>query len=215
MPPKVLYFDLGNVLLGFSHERMCRQMADLAGITAEAVRELLFADEGPDCAQWQIEDGRLDVEGYYRHFCAKMGRECDRARLEIAASDIFWPLEETAALVRKLAAAKHRLGILSNINPLHWRFVSDGRFPLLHRAGQPGSLFEFVVLSYEAKAMKPDQRIYQAAVDLTGAPADQVFFVDDRADNVAGALAAGLDAVPFVGVDQLVADLKQRGVCDI
>ena len=36
--PKFLYFDLGRVLLHFSIERMCRQMADVAGIEPGAVR---------------------------------------------------------------------------------------------------------------------------------------------------------------------------------
>ena len=39
MPPKILYFDLGKVLVEFSHERMCKQMAEVAGTTPEAVRK--------------------------------------------------------------------------------------------------------------------------------------------------------------------------------
>jgi len=212
MALEVLYFDLGNVLLGFSHERMCRQMADVAGMSAELVREVLFGDEGPDCPQWQFEDGRLDADGYYEFFCERIGARPDRPRLEHAANDIFWPIDATAELVRRLAAAGHRLGILSNINPLHWQFVSDGRFPLLQQAGRRGSLFDLAVTSYEVGAMKPAARIYEAAVARAGVPAGDVFFVDDRAENVAGALAAGLDAVPFVGTERLGANLNERGV---
>ena len=32
MKPQFLYFDMGNVLLRFSHERMAEQMARVAGI---------------------------------------------------------------------------------------------------------------------------------------------------------------------------------------
>jgi putative hydrolase of the HAD superfamily len=212
MRPAAIYFDLGNVLVGFSHERMVRQMAEVAGVSPDLVRHVLFADEGPDCPQWQVEDGRLDVDGYYEYVCERTGCRPDRRALEHAACDIFWPLDETGALVRRLAGAGHRLGILSNINPLHWGFICDGRFPLLQRAGEPGGPFEMTVLSYEVGAMKPDPRIYAAAAARAGVPAGELFFVDDRAENVAGALAAGLDAVPFVGVGQLIADLRERGV---
>jgi putative hydrolase of the HAD superfamily len=212
MRPRILYFDLGNVLLGFSHERMCAQMADVAGLSVENVREVLFADEGPDCVQWQIEDGRLDVDGYYAHFCERTKSRPNRLRLEWAAADIFWPLESSVELLRTLVATGNRLGILSNINPLHWQFVSDGKYPWLQPPGRPGSLFSAVVLSYEVGVMKPDRRISEAAAAKAGAPPAEVFYVDDREENVRGALAAGLDAVQFVGVDELGAGLRSRGV---
>ena len=37
--PKFVYFDLGNVLCSFSNERACRQMAEVAGVSPEAVEE--------------------------------------------------------------------------------------------------------------------------------------------------------------------------------
>ena len=42
MPPKFIYFDLGNVLLNFSDERACRQMAAVCGATPEAVADAMF-----------------------------------------------------------------------------------------------------------------------------------------------------------------------------
>jgi putative hydrolase of the HAD superfamily len=212
MPPQILYFDLGNVLLGFSHERMCTQMADVAGLSVEIVRDLLFADEGPDCVQWQIEDGRIGVDGYYAHFCQRTSTRPDRLRLEWAAADIFWPLESSVELLRSLAGAGNRLGLLSNINPLHWQFVSDGKYPWLQPPGRAGSLFSSVVLSYEVGVMKPDRQIYEAAAAEAGVAPQNVFYTDDREENVRGALTAGLDAVLFVHVEQLRANLRARGV---
>ena len=39
---RTLLFDLGNVLLHFSHQRLCAQMGELCGKPAEAIRRLLF-----------------------------------------------------------------------------------------------------------------------------------------------------------------------------
>ena len=44
MPTKFLYFDLGKVILEFSHERMCAQMAEAAGTTVENVRSFVLGD---------------------------------------------------------------------------------------------------------------------------------------------------------------------------
>ena len=59
--------------------------------------------------------------------------------------------------------------------------------------------------------MKPDRAIYDAAIVRAGTSASEVFFVDDRAENVVGAQAAGLDAVQFIDAGQLAVDLRHAG----
>ena len=46
--------------------------------------------------------------------------------------------------------------------------------------------------------MKPDRAIYDAAIERAGVAAHEVFFTDDRLENVEGARAVGIDAVQFV-----------------
>ena len=43
-------------------------------------------------------------------------------------------------------------------------------------------------------------------------PANQVFFTDDRPENIAAAIAAGWDAVLYESVSQLNEALRTRGV---
>jgi glucose-1-phosphatase len=212
MTPKIFYFDLGNVLVSFSHERMCEQMAAVAGVPLDVVRSAVFGGGEASSAQISFETGHTDTAGYFDYFCRATGTQPDRRQLELAFCDIFEPMEETAAIVRKLAAAGHRVAILSNTNPLQWEWCIDGRYPALASFGGAGSSFVWAILSYEVNSMKPDRGIYDAAVRRAGVPAQEVFFVDDRADNVAGAKAAGLDAAQFADAEQLTNDLRSRGV---
>jgi FMN phosphatase YigB (HAD superfamily) len=212
MPTKFLYFDLGNVLLSFSHARMCEQMAAVAGVSAEAVRDALFGDNDAKSAQWRYEAGHLTTEEFFNYLCGRITTRPDRGQIEMAACDIFEPIEPMMKLVRRLAAAGNRLGILSNTNPLQWEYITDGRFPDLATIGQPGSLFEFAVLSYEAGSMKPDRHIYDVAIEQAGCLASEIFFTDDRQDNVAGARTVGIDVVHFLNAEQLTNDLRQRNV---
>lgn len=205
MATRFLYFDLGNVLLSFSHERMCQQMAAVAGIEAEAVRRALFDGPAGESLQWRFERGDFDSAAAYEHFCTAAGVRPDRGTLHAAACDIFAELPESVALVRRLALAGNRLGILSNTNPVDFEFVC-AQHDFLREC------FELRVASYEARHMKPHREIYDHAVRLTGLEAAEVFFVDDKPENVAGAVAAGMDAVLFTTVEQLEADLRQRGV---
>lgn len=212
MTPAVLYFDLGNVLLSYSHRQMIRQMADVAGVPDDVVRNVLFGASGDNTVQWQYEVGRLSTDDYYEYFCQQIGTRPDRRRLEHAACDIFEPIDASFQLVRRLAAVGHRLAIKSNINPLHWQFVTDGRYDVLSKIGQPGGVFGWAVLSYEAASMKPDGGIYRAAIEKAGVPPEQIFFVDDREENVAGARELGIDAELFVDTAQLVAVLQSRQI---
>lgn len=206
--PEFLYFDLGKVLLSFDHGRMVRQMAEVAGVSEDAMRAALMPSGDPSegDAQWRLEAGQLSEEAYHEGLCERLGCRPPRAELDRAASDIFAPIEPSMRLLERLKANGYRLGLLSNTNPIHWRFFLDGRFPTLNE------VFEVQLSSFDLGSMKPDPRIYRAAIQRIGVPAERVFFVDDRPENVEGAIACGIDAVLFTDTATLESDLRARGV---
>ena len=203
MPPKFIYFDLGNVLLNFSHPRMCQQIAELFQVEADAVWKLLF--EG-DQLQHAVETGTLSADAYYQTLCEQFGSQPPRNDFERAASDIVEPNHPMVPVVTQLVVARQRIGLLSNINQGHWDWICQrycGLYP---------EMFEQLILSYEVGAMKPDPKIFQAAIAKAGVRPAEIFYTDDIAGHVAGARAAGIDAVLFTSCEQLVGDLLERGV---
>jgi putative hydrolase of the HAD superfamily len=56
---------------------------------------------------------------------------------------------------------------------------------------------------------KPDADIYRRAIDIVGKPANRILFIDDRAGNAQAARDAGMQAIQFLGEDQLRARLKE------
>lgn len=201
MSIEFIYFDLGKVLLDFDHWQGCQQMADLAGVSAEQVKQVLF-ESG---LQNQYEAGEIDRQHLYEVFCKQTDTRVDDHALEQAGSEIFSLKSEVLPIVAGLTATGYRLGLLSNTNASHWKHCRR-RFSILE------SLFETVVLSFEVRAMKPCATIYKAAVDLAGVPAESILFIDDLLENVDGARQAGLEAVQFTGALPLAAELRGRGV---
>jgi len=59
---------------------------------------------------------------------------------------------------------------------------------------------------------KPGLAIYKRALDILGGPAERILFIDDREENVAGAAAAGMKGIQFVGADALRRELVSLGV---
>jgi glucose-1-phosphatase len=210
--PKFLYFDLGNVLLHFDHHLACRQIADVAGVSAERVWQIIFAGD----LETRYEAGQLDDDEFYELFCRHTGTRPDRAALLRAASEIFELNTSIVPLVAALSAAGNRMGVLSNTCGPHWAYCTAVA-ESLNQSGAPryGILthsFDVFALSYQIGACKPDPAIFAAAARLAGCAPGEIFFVDDIAGHVAGARAAGFDAVQYTTTAQLAADLRARGL---
>jgi FMN phosphatase YigB (HAD superfamily) len=201
-PPKFLYFDLGNVVLPFDYLVAVRQMAGVAGVPPAVIREVVFDSDLENA----YERGELTTDEFYETFCQRTGKRPDCAALLVASSDMFRLDEAVADLILRLRHSGHRTGLLSNTCDAHWRFCVDRKFPILQQ------LFEVTALSYELRAMKPDPAIYRGAAALARVAPDEIFFVDDRSENVEGACRAGFDAVLFTGAADLNAALASRGV---
>lgn len=58
-------------------------------------------------------------------------------------------------------------------------------------------MVDHIVDCSDTKVLKPDPRAFARAVEITGATADRMLFVDDQPRNVDGAVDAGLDAMWF------------------
>ena len=83
-------------------------------------------------------------------------------------------------------------------------------YPLIRDNYEVFSLFEGVVVSGEEHLLKPDAKIYCCLLERYSLEAAESVFLDDNADNVAGAEAVGMEAVRFVDAAQAEAELKAR-----
>jgi 2-haloacid dehalogenase len=109
----------------------------------------------------------------------------------------------THAIVRELSEAGVPMWGLTN-----W---SHELYPHAPRLYPVLGLLEDVVVSGTEKLAKPDPAIFELAVARTGLAPDDLVFVDDSARNVAAAIESGLDAILFMGADDLRARLRERG----
>lgn len=69
------------------------------------------------------------------------------------------------------------------------------------------SLLDGMVVSGDVRLLKPDAAIFNCLLDKYGLKAEESVFIDDNAENVDGAIAAGLSAIRFTGADALREEL--------
>jgi putative hydrolase of the HAD superfamily len=102
-------------------------------------------------------------------------------------------LEEIAASHRCMVGALNNEARETN----EFRFDSFG---LRH-------YFDVALSSCYLGLRKPEAAIYRRALDILGRPPERILFIDDRAENVAGAEAAGMKAIVFEGAGSLRSEL--------
>lgn len=196
---KTVFFDLGNVILFFSHAKMCAQIAAFCGIEEASVKESLF-DKG---MAELYERGTIDSRTLHGHFCSLSRSELDFAGLMRAAGDIFEPNREIVGVIEGLKAKGVRLVLLSNTCEAHFKYAYE-HFPQLHH-------FDDFVLSYEVGALKPESKIYHHALSLAKNPVENCFYTDDIPAFIEGAKKLGLDAVQYTSTERLTDELLRRG----
>jgi len=139
-------------------------------------------------------------------------------------ADSFWARVGLTPDVEARYLAEHRLapGALEFLAAARlaglpvWCLSNDvGRWSKrLRTALEIEPLLAGAVISGEVGVRKPDRGIYERLLGATRAKRTELLFVDDRAQNVAGAAAVGIQAVQFTaayGFEQLAADLFGSG----
>lgn len=173
-------------------------MAEVAGVSPEKVYHALFETDLLE----KVESGRINEEAFYEAFCKLTGTRPPPGELAHAGCDIFSINASMTPLLESLRQSGVAMGILSNTSTAHWRFVKE-HFTILDK-------FSIHATSFELGVVKPAPLIYEKAADLAGVEPGEIFFTDDRRENVEGARKAGWDAILFTSAEKLAEELCQR-----
>ncbi|MFC1514589.1 HAD family hydrolase [Candidatus Omnitrophota bacterium] len=197
---KAVAFDLGKVLFDFDYQIALDRIKDKITIPPQSVIDALFEENFAD----DFERGFITPGDFYLKFREKTGFSSDYQEFVDVWCDIFTPMKETWALVESLRPFYTTL-LISNINELHYHFLKQ-RFPYVF------SLFSDEILSFAVKEMKPAPRIYDILLEKAGVAREQLVYIDDRADLIAGARAQGLNCIRFEQLGQCRRALKGFGL---
>jgi putative hydrolase of the HAD superfamily len=115
-----------------------------------------------------------------------------------AASDMFQPNHDILPVLDAIHAKGIPMGILSNTCDAHWQWIIDQHYPQLAYPFSP------IVLSYEQKVMKPNREIYRLSTEKTPFAPSDIFFTDDRVDNIEAAKAFGWNTHLFTDAASLL-----------
>ncbi len=193
-------FDIGNVLLRWDPKLLYSEL-----FPDVAQRDRFLAEVCTDDWNREQDRGRPLAEGV-----ALLVASHPEYASAIRAWDERWhdmvpgAIDGSVRLLRHLRAEGVPTWSITNFSTEKFP-EAVARFPFL--AG-----FEDTVVSAHERLLKPDPAIYRVLLDRNGLEAASCLFIDDLADNVAGARSVGMKAVVFTSPEQLAADLAAHGL---
>ncbi len=196
---KAVVFDIGNVLVGWQPARVYDEFigperrralfeaVDLEAMNARVDRGAALGDSVEALCEAH-PDWAAEIRIWHDHWDA-----------------MFAPvIPENVALLRALKAQGVPVFALSNFG-VDTFARAQAAHDFLHE-------FDQSFISGHLGALKPEPEIYQALEAATRFWGESLFFIDDRAENIAAARARGWRAHHFADPAALRRDLSELGV---
>lgn len=195
-------FDYGQVLSGPPDPAAWARM-----------REVTRLDEGPlHAGYWAHRDdydrGALTGRAYWHAVASHAGVGFDEAQVAaLLEADVdLWtqlnqPMVEWAG---QLQRAGMRTGILSNIGDA----IAEGIIARLPWLGG----FDHCTWSHAMFMAKPEPAIFVKTAEALKVVPDNVFFIDDRAENIAAAAEVGMQAIRYRAHGEFEREMRERGL---
>lgn len=201
---EAVVFDMDDVLCRYDMKGRQAALARLAGTTAEVVYQAIWASGFEDGA----DAGAFDAETYLAAFGQRIGYPLSRAEWLAARTAAMHPDPAMLDLVGHLKPHV-TVAVLTNNGPLLEANI-DRVFPALR------PLFgERIFFSWSFGTAKPDPAIFTALCARLGTAPAATLFTDDKPENAAAAVEAGLLGHAFSSVAGLRAALAEAGLAGV
>lgn len=179
---KNLVLDIGNVICEWNPERLS---ASVTNNKADQEEVMKVTVQHPD---WlELDRGTLTLEQAIANAQARTKLDGEIvAALYHSLAESMWIIDDTVTAMQRASTLGIPMYILSNMQHHVWAY--------LHRNHRCFDLCKGVVVSCEAKLIKPDPKIYQHLCERFSLEPGECIFIDDMLENVEAARNGGWHA---------------------
>ena len=200
---EVILFDLGNVILPFSHfqiaERLSRFSQRKEFQDPHRIFSYLF-----DLQKGMINDfdvGKVSPRDFFRSLKEHLHLSISFDEFLPLWNDIFVEDREVSKVILSLKG-RWRLGLLSNTNLLHFDHILS-KVPVMRA-------FDKWILSYKVGFKKPAIQIFHKAMEWASVEPEKILYIDDTKEYVEVAGSLGIQSIHFISAQQLKEELRTR-----
>jgi putative hydrolase of the HAD superfamily len=197
---QAILFDLGKVLVDFDIETGVNTLHAASAVSRSRFEEVLWSHN------WvrRYELGEISTRDFHAYLCESAGLKMDLPGFCAVWSSVFLPEPIVSEGLLLALRQKYPLILVSNTNEAHLDYIRSNYRVL--------DFFDHHVLSYEVGSLKPDRKIFEHAIALSGHPAEALFFTDDREENVLAASQMGMHTHRFTNAARLLRAFRDAGI---
>jgi 2-haloacid dehalogenase len=198
--PTAMVFDIGEVLVRWDPVRVYARL-----IPDDAERARFFAEIMPPEVNASFDRGVPMPQGLEEHAARHPAHAGLIRAWWTEWTETFGPaVDGSVACLRALKAKGTPVYGLTNFAAETFP-IAQKKFPFLTE-------FDVCVVSAHERVNKPEPAIYAALEARVPEPPEALFFADDKAENVAAAVARGWRGHHFTGPEGLQAALVEAGL---
>ncbi|MFX0075898.1 MAG: HAD family hydrolase [Candidatus Hermodarchaeota archaeon] len=197
---KCIIIDLGDVLIELDFSRFFNEVITPSPFNKPQAPIMLEFFRQSDT----YHQGKITDEEFYSQACEILGVcSLDQKEFYSAFNSIINNLNlDMVELIKKIKSSnKITLICMSNINSSHWKYLKKQKWDIWE-------LFDEFILSHEIHLTKPDPKMYELALKKADCKPEEALFIDDGMNNVRSAQEMGINAIRFVGLENLIEELK-------
>ena len=206
MPPiKAVLFDYGMVLSGPPDPTAWQRMLSITGLDEEILQREYWAH------RHAYDRGDLNAKSFWHTAASGAGIVLTPQQFAglVAADTEYWSTLNPPMLawVAQLQRAGIPTGILSN--------MPDAMEAGLRARHAWIESFDHHTWSHAVNLAKPEPEIYYHAAQGLQTPPENILFLDDRSENIAAALAAGMQAIQYTDHSIFEHEMQARGLTSL
>lgn len=188
---KLFVFDLGNVILPFEHHQIADKLYETSLIkdrcTPDKIFRFLFDNQKGFINDY--ETGRLSTREFFEEVKRKYKLDLEQDEFKDIWNHIF---REDPAVSEAILYLKNKgfpILLLSNTNEMHFSYIIE-EYPIIRQ-------FDELILSFEAGAKKPHQKIYDMIFEKRSLERREAFYIDDVPEYIEAAAGYGIPGMVF------------------
>lgn len=197
---KAITFDLDGVYFVNGKSNFIANIVNFGVSEDEAKRVFLKSDE----MNHQYKEGKMTDEEFWTWANNewKLNKTPNELMdLLISGYEVDQNVVET---VKKVRSNGYKTLICTNNFPARINGLQN-RFKFLDD-------FDGKAISYEMGSSKPDSKIYQKLIEVSGVNANEIVYADDNNDNISEAQKLGINAFFYENFDGFIEELRKLGV---
>ncbi len=202
MTPKLVLFDLDDVLCHYDRDSRVAALATLAGKPAAEVDAAIWSSGFED----EADRGRYTAENYLWEFGKRLGFWITREAWVENRRRAMTPWPEMLALAERVKS-RARVALFTANGPL-MKAELERIYPAVPQLFGADSLH----FTCEVGHLKEEPQAFFKLLEKKGVSPFDTLFIDDRAENVAAAKLAGLRAHQFRAHGALRDELAVMGL---